>query len=291
MVYQKNSNNSKMITVKNFQVDNFNLKLNKFARYDENAREGHNPFKFFKMDRRGKEYEIVAHFGAFDFEGLVKRQAQNIAALLPEEHYHIQNYSTSWRLITGLGGHNIYETSITLHHIYGIPYIPASSIKGILRNAYINDKKENKVYEAKENDNWEEVVLQNDENFCDIFGCPNKSIYKEARKGNIIFFDAFPIATPTIEPDVMNPHYGDYYGDKTNKKPPADYYNPIPVFFLTIKNTSFQFVIGVNKQAEKARDLLSKTTNLLHSTLTTQGIGAKTAVGYGLMKKLDNNTQ
>lgn len=38
------------------------------------------------------------------------------------------------KLVIGLGGHSVYETDITLHHIYGVPYIPASAIKGSFRN-------------------------------------------------------------------------------------------------------------------------------------------------------------
>ncbi len=42
-------------------------------------------------------------------------------------------FKTSSRLIVGLGISSVLETSIKLHHIYGIPYISASAIKGVLR--------------------------------------------------------------------------------------------------------------------------------------------------------------
>ena len=42
-------------------------------------------------------------------------------------------------MVVGLGGESVYETSITLHHIYGIPYIPASSIKGVVRSWIITE--------------------------------------------------------------------------------------------------------------------------------------------------------
>src|SRR5207237_557288 len=35
------------------------------------------------------------------------------------------------RMIIGLGGENVLETGLTLHHIYGVPYIPATALKGL----------------------------------------------------------------------------------------------------------------------------------------------------------------
>lgn len=39
-----------------------------------------------------------------------------------------------WRMVIGLGATHPQETSMTLHHIYGIPYIPGSAIKGVTRH-------------------------------------------------------------------------------------------------------------------------------------------------------------
>src|SRR2546425_492888 len=35
------------------------------------------------------------------------------------------------RMIVGLGSESVLETSITLHHTYGVPYIPGSALKGL----------------------------------------------------------------------------------------------------------------------------------------------------------------
>src|SRR6266487_1606082 len=35
------------------------------------------------------------------------------------------------RMIVGLGNESVLETSITLHHTYGVPYIPGSALKGL----------------------------------------------------------------------------------------------------------------------------------------------------------------
>lgn len=45
-----------------------------------------------------------------------------------------QNYETNWRLIAGWGVNPALETGIYLHHFYGFPYIPGSTVKGLLHH-------------------------------------------------------------------------------------------------------------------------------------------------------------
>ncbi|MBN1543746.1 type III-B CRISPR module RAMP protein Cmr6 [candidate division KSB1 bacterium] len=47
-------------------------------------------------------------------------------------------YKTIWRFICGFAENPALETGITLHHLYGFPYIPGSSVKGLLH--YMADK-------------------------------------------------------------------------------------------------------------------------------------------------------
>jgi len=193
-----------------------------------------------------------------------------------------------WRFASGLGGESVYETGITLHHVYGIPYIPSSSVKGVVRSWIISQKYDNK----------EELAIR-DEWFIDLFGCPDQILndrgkYKSnygsevgvSRKGNVVFFDAFPTKEQTIEADIMNPHFPEYYA---GKKPPTDFQSPIPVLFLAVAKTPFQFVFGYQKATEhtafkNGEKIMQEIEQYLKSALTQHGIGAKTAVGYGYMK-------
>jgi len=182
----------------------------------------------------------------------------------------LKNIKTDWRLVVGLGGGSVYETSMTLHHIYGIPYIPGSAVKGVTRSWIIGE-----VF-----NNSEEDALNNP-SFITIFG-------NQKHKGKVIFLDAFPIQAPEIKPDVMNPHFGDYYSGKKDKNnnliPPADYLNTGPIFFLTVENTSFNFyLIAKNKDKSVFNIEISDFTIMkwLKKALLEHGIGAKTAVGYG----------
>lgn len=109
----------------------------------------------------------------------------------------------------------------------------------------------------------------------------------ESRKGGVIFFDAFPVGNITIKPDIMNPHYQEYYSDTEGKIPPADYLNPVPIFFLTVENAEFNFYLASHKKnMALINDKKIGDKNIIEwmkDALVNHGIGAKTAVGYGYM--------
>ena len=269
-------------------IDNFALKLNKAARFEKRNRHDSKKgkFEFFKTDRRGIKYRIKANISKELIENISKAHYGSIKKL----NLKLSNellLRPDWRLIVGLGNESVYETSITLHYIYGIPYIPGSAIKGVVRSYIITElfgKNKDGSLNLKD---AEKEALQ-DPGFCDIFGCPKDSIYKESRQGSVIFFDALPIEPPKIEPDVMNVHYPDYYG---GNKPPTDYQNPNPIYFLTVKETPFKFILGIKERNNtpiqkgkfEGRKPLDVAFEYLKKALSEHGIGAKTAVGYGYM--------
>jgi|GEM_PF-391045 len=310
------------ITNHSAMVDNFNLKLNKFARYISEK----DKFFFFKNDRKenrntgqitGHNFEIDAHYGDTNFGDLTKRQLSLAQKITQKQESFL--LKPDWRLALGLGIESVYETSICLHHIYGIPYIPASGIKGIVRSWVITEKFGTAENAKEQKDfpfvNAEFRALTESREFCEIFGCPKdiqpvefdngkpifkkkdgketkeykmkdavKVALKEEHQGKLIFFDAFPTSAPKIEVDIMNPHYPDYYKDADNKKgvAPTDYQSPLPIPFLTVSGCAFQFIIGVRNAEDKP--LLDKAKEWLEKALTEHGIGAKTAVGYGYMQ-------
>ncbi len=44
------------------------------------------------------------------------------------------HYPTVWRLLVGWGSNPALEAGMTLHHLYGFPYIPGSAVKGLLHH-------------------------------------------------------------------------------------------------------------------------------------------------------------
>ncbi len=304
--------------------DNFSLKLDKAARFDQRM----GKFQFYKRDRRDENYEIKANFGEIDFNQLAERELTNAKGLLSANQVHSIDLKLDGRMVHGLGIESVYETSLTLHQTYGIPYIPASSIKGLVRSWIISEVFGLPERAGAQKDfpllNAEFRALSQSELFCKLFGCPSEvqartfedgkpvfkkdkkgketSVYEKdkaipvalkddegqsyANRGDLIFFDAYPLHTPVIEFEVMNPHYGPYYSDKDAKTPPADYHNPIPIHFITVAQTSFRFIVGSRNQESLIQLLGNKTIfEHLQQALQNHGIGAKTAVGYGYMKK------
>lgn len=268
---------AEIINIEN--IDNFALRLNKASYIDSDGK-----FKFYITVRRKNILNVKPDYSKIDFSSIAKKHKYNI------ENSGLKiissTYNPVWKMVIGIGNESVYETSMTLHQIYGIPFIPGSAIKGITRSFMIKEK-----FNSSEK-NSEQNALK-DEQFCDIFGCPKNSYYEESRQGRIYFFDAFPLSKPNIKPDVMNPHYGPYYSDKSGGTPPADYHDPNPIFFLTVENTQFEFVIGIKRNHDytiqsddsKEQSLLTVASEWMAKALEEHGIGAKTCVGYGYFDK------
>ncbi len=178
-----------------------------------------------------------------------------------------------WRIAIGLGNESVYENGFTFHPTYGIPYLPGTSLKGMTRHWAVANGKDKKLIEQ-------------------IFGNENRPDIKteDIRQGRIIFFDAYPteLKQGMLQPDIMNNHYPDYY---EGKKPPADWLSPRPIFFLTMKDVEFRFLLGViprpsSKEWElDSHTLINTAKEWLENALFESGIGAKTAVGYGRMSR------
>jgi len=259
--------------------------------------------RFFTKDSKGKITNQELHPDEFKFEGInfakIEQEQEKIVKSITSSCDYI-DFDPDWRFIIGLGGASVYDTGITLHHTYGIPYIPATSIKGTVRSWRILEPEFKKTGEDSEG-----LAIENEE-FCRIFGCP-KNIdltkkgfrdYNSALKhkgedaefeGNIIFFDAFPLTVPKLKLDIMNPHYQPYYSDNDGKTPPADYFSPNPIMFLTVEKTVFRMYFGVKKEVNK--NLLDVVKKWLLDALEQRGIGAKSAVGYGYKKSTTQNTK
>ena len=220
-----------------------------------------------------------------DFINSIEIRKKQIIMQLQKEGYHLENFplSISWRLVIGLGASHPQETSMTLHHIYGIPYIPGSAIKGVTRHWAVlkfadNNRKDNEKFEdaikriAGALESGNDLNIEVDEitfkDLIDIFGT-------QKQQGKVIFFDAYPAGEIKLKIDIMNPHYPKYYSEG---QAPADWQNPVPIKFLTVEDTKFQFYL-----VSKSEDLLKKSLELLKEALKYHGIGAKTALGYGIL--------
>ena len=262
-------------------TDNIALFINKLAYYDQNK------FDFMlgnrKINHRKKDFLIrPERFNMVPLQEINNRREKALKGSgLILERFKMQ---VDWRLAAGVGGDSVYETSIILHPVYGFPYLPGSAIKGVIRSRVINW-----LFDYNEK-NGQDGAL-NDPGFRMVFGS-SKEGTEVARQGIVHFFDALPIAAPTISLDIINPHYSQYY---SKNDPPGDYHNPMPVSFLTVIKTSFAFYIGIRKGDNKVitsgrlvdQTPLEVASAWLYHTLTEHGLGAKSSVGYGVMTEIE----
>ena len=167
---------------------------------------------------------------------------------------------TESRFVTGLGREHPIENGFAWHHTLGTPYLPGSSIKGLIRN-------------------WAEQWDHKKSDAKTILGGPGSV-------GRILLLDALPTSQPLLEADVMTPHYSAYY---QKGEAPGDWLSPTPIPFLTVAaGTPFQLAIIPNTAADA--QYLDIVTDWLFQALEWLGAGAKTAVGYGRFQR-DKETE
>lgn len=197
-------------------------------------------------------------------------------------------------LISGLGSGHPHETGLVLDRNTGVPYLPASSIKGVMRLAYALElaERDPSVVEPDQRDPKQLVVP--DKHLRKYFGDTESG--EGMVRGQVVFLDAFPEKAECLQLDIMNPHYSGYYHGDT---PPVENKNPLPVKFISVKpGTVFVFRLMVdpllsrkyvdNNFAAEDRAVLSA---VFERACTQLGFGAKTAAGYGRFEAAKNKQQ
>ncbi len=231
------------------------------------------------------------------------------------------------RAAVGLGADSVLENSITLNRTYGAPMIPGSALKGLAshfcKTYYGGWQAEGKGQDAinvctdLEPDDNRSAFLPSPESWHEAkhkSGPDKEKTEKEIKKyenmgfvdsngytyydnlfgrqdaaGCIVFHDAWWIPTDKSPflPDVMTVHHQDYYqadATKGDVPPPADYDSPNPIPFITLGSDVCFFVA-----LEGAPGWRSWAKDILCMALEKEGIGAKTAIGYGRMRELPTN--
>lgn len=173
------------------------------------------------------------------------------------------------------------NANICLHRHFGYPFIPGSAVKGGAAHC---------AWELWNETKNEAQKLQIAKQIARTFGFPtnDKSLDSFLKKngtekdfsGTVVFMSAIPWDVPAkLCVDVLTPHHSEYYNG--NKKVATDDETPVPSFFLAVESDSvFRFAIrGIpGRSSQEDLDFAEK---MLKKALTENGIGAKTAAGYG----------
>lgn len=160
------------------------------------------------------------------------------------------------RLLIGLAGTGSLETGCAISHCWGMPYIPGSGVKGVVRGYA------------------EETLGKGNPLVQEMFGSTSDKPDEESLSGVVAFHDAWwtPNGHPFVQ-DVIAVHHPDYYTQQ-GVVPASDKDSPVPVSLLA---TSGKFLFVIEGPLAWAR-LAGKW---LGAALSENGIGAKTRAGYG----------
>ncbi|MBL8695143.1 MAG: type III-B CRISPR module RAMP protein Cmr6 [Planctomycetes bacterium] len=211
------------------------------------------------------------------------------------------------RMLIGHGNASASGVGLTVHHTWGVPLIPGSSLKGLVAHyvdatygpADPNRKPWEQEGDERVRANYQGVTWNGRRIergpgavYRALFGAPDSredvalrehNFIAGAASGLVTFHDALylPGSITGDKPfaaDVLTVHQKGYY-DSAGKSAPNDYDSPNPVAFLTVrpKCRLLLALSGPIEWTELAGQLLS-------DALEKWGVGGKTTAGYGIGK-------
>jgi len=233
--------------------------------YDKFCNMWNKEFNSLGDDGKKKWIETVGETGTkgkTGDEALLKETYERVSSLISKMNGKAVIFRTTAPFVTGLGRSHPVENGFAWHHTLGVPYLPGSSVKGMVR-AWARL--------------WKKV---NDDEINRIFG-PKSA----GSVGSVVFLDALPIRPVELKAEIMTPHYGPYY---QGEEPPADWHSPVPIPFLAVAEGQ-EFLFGVVPRKNASEDC-EKAIGWMKEALEVIGAGAKTAVGYGRFACLEAGT-
>ncbi len=244
--------------------------------------------------------------GMGDILGKLRKRIEEEKEILQREGYYIlvdKDFKSESRLVIGLGAGSVLETSLTLHKVWGIPYIPSTALKGILRMAFFWEiareiAKGISLGDLQKmlDEPIEEFKKRKGERLNECYGKILKFKYllgSPDYKGLLLFLDAYPLDLK-FDVDVMNVHYPEYYSGKEKKA--RDDEMPNPIFFLTLApGVRFLVVILfdvkryelIEEKEFSKEEVKVEVECLIARAFKEFGVGAKTRVGYGVLGQIE----
>jgi len=176
------------------------------------------------------------------------------------------------KALLGTGNTSVHEFGVNLNKPWGVPYISGTTLKGLV-SSYLAKNGEQDWWKSKDDSKKSDYQIQ-------LFGGEREqdgNIYG----GSIIFNDAwiYPASNEKwFVNDIINVHHQQYYGEH---RLPDGTENPIPVKIAALK-MNLKFFVSI-QGSKKERQFVK---SVLKRALVEEGIGGKTAVGYGRFEVL-----
>jgi CRISPR type III-B/RAMP module RAMP protein Cmr6 len=181
----------------------------------------------------------------------IQAYAQRIERLVAARGGAVVAVVSRTRFVTGLGLSHPVENGFAWHPTLGTPYLPGTSLKGLLR-----------AWASNQSGVSEKVLTE-------VLG-------DRGQAGLMALLDAVPLQPVKLEADVLTPHYLPW--NDTN--PPGDWRSPTPVPFL-VAAPGLQLLCGIIPLKKEAAEHVETVKTWLRDALEHIGVGAKTSLGYG----------
>lgn len=192
---------------------------------------------------------------------------QRLAKQLGGRILELENRSA---FVTGLGQAHPVENGFLWHPGLGVPFLPGSGVKGVLRSWLSMEGP--KLVTA-----LTDAARTGDADLDRLLGRPD-------RVGVIDLLPLLPSRPVRLQADLVNPHYRPYQrGDA--RAEPADWHDPVPSFFLAVTPRCFWQLAVVPGRHAREGDL-DQVETWLTQAVDWIGFGAKTAVGYGRFRRI-----
>jgi CRISPR type III-B/RAMP module RAMP protein Cmr6 len=196
-------------------------------------------------------------------------------------------------VLIGVGAPHPKGIAISTDFVRGVPRIPGSSLKGLLRAA---------ATWLTQQPPMEGTVVITEEDVAALFGSAPPPAWNarsqagsdsadpdfadgsrsdRGRQGHLRVFDAFPTRKrgSLVELDIVNPHHTDYL---VNGKAPIEQ-SPTPVFVPRIAAGARLEIVVVHEGACVA-DCQAKVRRVVEALETYGALGAHASVGYGTFR-------
>lgn len=237
------------------------------------------------------------------------RRTQALARQVPSPQLWTCEAESTSPFTTGLGNEHPLENGFSFLNPYGLPYLPASGVKGVVREA----ARQLATGQWEDSCGWDEEPVGSFTVRVDgvekaiplkpldvLFGRETPEGESEHFRGVLSFWDVIPqIPGDQLRIEVMTPHQSHYYQQKKDRKSgdsttPHDSGQPNPILFLAVPpGSKFHFVVTCDlprlKRVAPALLEEDRWKKLLEAAFQHAfdwlGFGAKTAVGYGAMKR------
>lgn len=171
--------------------------------------------------------------------------------------------TTKTPLAIGLGNASPIENGLAIHHTYGVPYLPGSALKGLLRRAA------------------ERFGLSEKEKAVLLGEGPDPKGKTPGNAAYLVYWDGWldPNSAQPFQLDVITVHHPEYYGKK-GAVWPTDFDDPNPVAFLSVR-PGVKFYLPITCPAQDAQGWPYKAAEVLAWALEHLGLGGRTNAGYG----------